>query len=157
MVDAGRLVDLSSALRIDCRLSRKAALSFLAAAICSELVEAIPWGSGAPPARPGIRIGRGARCRWFDLRRPGRWIDRRSARRRADHRRSWRNRPTDVPRGRAERGPGTGEGREAAPAACYRWRAAASASPLAAPVGLRLGPAGAVKRLFCLAQRSSDS
>jgi hypothetical protein len=105
------------------------------------LVEAIPCGGGAPPARPGIWIGRGARCRWFDLRRRGRWVDRRSARHRADHPRSWRTCPLDVPRSRTERGAGTGQGREAATTACFQWRAAAS--PLAARARLRTGPAQA--------------
>ena len=109
--------------------------------LCSarRLSEALPWGGGAPPARAGVWIGRGARCRRFDLRRPGRRVDRRSARHRADHPRSWRGRAPDVPRGGTERGAGPGEGREAATAACHRWRAAPPASPLAAPAGLRIG------------------
>src|ERR687896_2015622 len=127
------------------------AWSFMSSVSRGLLPTALPLGAwskrylgrgAAPPARLGIWIGRGARGRWFDLLRPGRRVDRRSARHRADHPRSWRSRAPDVPRGRAERGAGTGEGPEAATAAFYRWRAAASASPLAAPAGLRTGPAG---------------
>jgi hypothetical protein len=98
--------------------------------------EAIPSVGGAPHARPGIWIGCGAGCRRFGLRRPGRWVDRRGARYRADHPRPRRNRAPAVPRGRTERGAGAGEGGEPATAACYRRRAAASASPLAAPARL---------------------
>jgi hypothetical protein len=123
--------------------SREAAFSFPATRLP---VEAIPWGGGAPAARPGIWIGRGARRRWFDLRRPGRRVDRRSAGHRADHPRPWRSCAPDVPRGRTERGAGTGEGTEAATAGCRT--AAASALPLAATARLRIGPAAVVDRLF---------
>jgi hypothetical protein len=121
---------------------------------CRALVEAIPWGGGAPPARPGIWLGRGARCRWFNLRRPGRWVDRRSARHRADHPRSRRSCAPGLPRDRAERGAGIGEGREAATAACCRSRSAATASPLAAPTRLRQGPPRSAERVFCCSRKS---
>ena len=94
--------------------------------------------------------------RWFDLRRPGRWVDRRSARHRADHPRSWRSCVPDVPRGRTERGAGTGEGREAATAALYRSRAATSASPLAAPARLRIGSAGVVETASSAARAEAE-
>ena len=38
----------------------------------SALPRAISWGGGAPCARPRIWVGRGARGRWVDLRRPSR-------------------------------------------------------------------------------------
>lgn len=104
---------------------------------------AIRWGGDAPRARPGLRIRRGASRRRRDLRHADRWVGRRRAGHRTDHARSRRSPAPDLFRGRAERGPRSGERREAAPAALHRWKTPAAASPPAAQTRVRSASARA--------------